>query len=161
MCIRDSATIDEYPNGDLVCNGRVVDGGGTADGCVLRTTANGGLLTARAYGAPGKADELYQVATTGDGGYAAIGSTKIVSGSTNAYLIKADTSGELECHERPLNLTPQTRFLSPRPHTVVHTSNPGQWYIYIRRQEPWSCLLYTSSSANAERSRNTRTGVGT
>ncbi|MBL8897023.1 MAG: LamG domain-containing protein [Planctomycetes bacterium] len=132
------ATIEEYPNGDLICNGRVVDMLGTNDGCVLRMNASCGLLSARAYGSAGTAEELYQVAPTSDGGYAAIGSSQIVSAPANAYLVKTDTSGALECHERALNLVPQPRYLTPRPHMIVHERSLGMRYIYIRQDPPWS-----------------------
>ncbi len=125
-------TIAEAPNGDLLCNGRMGN-----DGLLLRTNSAGVKQFARKYGGAGVVDEIFQVISTSDNGFAASGLTNMTGGGlSDIYLLKGDSQLRSNCNDQEVAVE-QAFVPTPWiPKYLQYESDPRQWYVYYRTETP-------------------------
>ena len=89
-------SVQETSDGGFVGAGKLNTS--APDLCIVRTNASGGLVWENAYGGTGS-DYGQSVAICSDGGYAVAGYSNSFGNSNDVYLVKVNSSGELEWEE--------------------------------------------------------------
>ncbi len=105
--------------GVLVAGSTKSFGSGSYDGYVLRLDANGKVLWDKTYGGK-RAEHIYDIAASGDGGFFLVGSTESSGqGEADSYLVKIDANGNEQWFET-FGESKSDAF-----HTVVATADGG------------------------------------
>ncbi|MEZ5962589.1 MAG: LamG domain-containing protein [Planctomycetota bacterium] len=126
-------TIAEAANGDLLCNGRMGN-----DALILRANSAGVKQFARAYGGGGAiVDEIFQVISTSDNGFAATGLTNMTGGGlSDVYLLKGDAQLRSNCNDREVAVE-QAFVPTPwLPKVLQYEADRQQRYVYFRSEAP-------------------------
>jgi hypothetical protein len=83
----------------------------SADGYLVKTDSNGGLLWSKTYGMSSWEELIYCVQQTSDGGYVLSGYTNTTSNGHDVYIVKTDSQGTSGCNEAAGSTTVNTPVL--------------------------------------------------